>query len=738
MRLLSDRTVKFGLLLLAAASILVSFTALRVARLAKTENGKHKSSAPEAEVLWDTWGVPHIFAASDTAAFRALGWAEMEDHANLLLHLYATSRGRAAEYFGARYLAGDLAVRTIGIDRLARTDYAKQAPWFSKNLDAFAQGVNEWAKQNASRLLPAARLVLPVSGTDEIAQGLWVGFYGFQSRQGGCGAVVPKGFAGSNGWAIGPSHSASGKAMLLANPHLAWSGPSTWEEAQVTAPGYSAYGGALVGFPVLAIAFNHYLGWTHTTNMGHPCYLYQLTPQAGGYLYDGHVLPFQTFTETLKIRQPDGQLEIHPVTLRRSVQGPVVQENGKLLAIRVAGLQEGFIGKAFEQWWKMGRARNLAQFEQAIRMLQISTQNIIYADRDGHVMLFYSTPVPQLPQGDWQYWLRPVPGNISSTLWTRILPFSDLPLVLDPSSGWVENSNSAPWYSTEPLLHPSKYPPYLSAPFNDPSGQANLREERGIQMLTSSPKISYAQLIEDKYSTRSLLADRILPPLLAATAARGDAKAKEAARILRAWDRCFDADSRGAVLFGAWYLEMVKHGSFWAVPFDPHRLLETPSGLKNPEAAVRALDVAAAEVQLRYRALDVPWGSVFRLARGRIDLPANGGPGDELGIFRVITYSQQSNGRFVSTGGDSFIAAVEFSNPLRARVLVTYGNSSDPRSPHYGDQLQLAAKKQLRDAWLTQDEIDSHLASCTWFEASGAVRTLCPDACRAAIQRKEL
>ncbi len=728
MRLRSDRKVQSGFLIFLVAC--GCFTIFRVSRLAKAKNPERQSNAPKARILWDTWGVPHIFAAAVPAAFEALGWAEMEDHANLLLHLYAISRGRAAEYFGARYLAGDVAVRTMGLDRLARRDYAEQDPWFRKNLDAFAQGVNEWARQNRSKLDPGARLVLPVSGADEIGQGLWVGFYGFQSRQGGCGAVVPKGFAGSNGWAIGPSHSASGRAMLLANPHLAWSGPSTWDEAQVTAPGYSAYGGALVGFPVLVIAFNHDLGWTHTTNLGHPCYLYQLTPKGDGYLYDGRTHPFQTSTETLKIRQPDGSLKTQSITLRRSAQGPVVEEAGKLLAIRVAGLQEGFIGKAFEQWWRMGRARNLSPFESAIRMLQISTQNIIYADRAGHIMLFYSTPVPALPQGDWQYWLKPVPGDTSATLWTKLLPFSVLPRVVDPAAGWVQNSNSAPWYTTEPLLDPAKYPPYLSAPFSDPRGQASLREERGIQMLTSEAKISYEQLIKDKYSTRSLLADRVMPALLAAVEARGDARAKQAARVLRHWDRCFDADSRGAVLFGAWYLDMVKHGPFWAVPFDPHRLRDTPSGLKNAKIAAEALDAAALEVRSRYGRLDVPWGSVFRLQRGRMNLPANGAPGDELGVFRVITDSPQKNGRFAATGGDSFIAAVEFSNPLRAKVLVSYGNSSDPRSPHYGDQLQLAAKKQLRDAWLTRDEIGAHLESCTWFDSNGSIRTLAAGACR--------
>ncbi len=109
---------------------------------------------------------------------------------------------------------------------------------------------------------------------------------------------------GSNGWAIAPSHTADGHALLLANPHLQWGGEQTFFEAQLSAPGvYDAYGAAPVGFPILGFAFNDHLGWTHTVNTLDAGDLYLLTLEGDGYRYDGEVLPFETRTETIMVRQ---------------------------------------------------------------------------------------------------------------------------------------------------------------------------------------------------------------------------------------------------------------------------------------------------------------------------------------------------------------------------------------------------------------------------------------------------
>lgn len=675
---------------------------------------------PRAEILWDKWGTPHIFAADEEAAFRAFGWAQMESHGNLLLKLYAKARGRAAEYFGADSLASDRAVKAFGIYELSKKWYQAQTPKFRKNLDAFAAGINDYAKQNPNRLQSDARAVLPVDGADVVAHATRV-IYVFLSGVSGVAQALPNGAGlGSNAWAIAPSRSASGKAMLMANPHLLWANEFTFYEAHIVTAGYQAYGATLVGYPVLAIAFNDHLGWTHTVNTIDVGDLYELTLDKDGYKLDGQTRPFEVEPQTLKVKQADGSLKDEKLVVRRSVHGPVVEREGKTYAMRVAGLQASSFGGLLEQWWDMGRARNFRDFRVAAERLQIPMFNIIYADRDGHIALVFGGHVPVRARGDAMFWFRSVPGDSSELLWTKIHSFADLPQAIDPPIGWVQNSNDVPWHMTEPRLDPDKYPAYMSPPTGRLA--VNFREQRGIRMVREDDKISFDELLAYKHSTRSELADHLLDDLIAAATQHGNDIAKKAAEVLRTWDRETNADSRGAALFNLWFLTMRRAGDIFAEPYDPKRPLDTPKGLKDPQAAARALETAAAQIQAAFGRLDVAWGEACRFRRGKVDLPANGG-GGELGIFRVIGFRPGKDKRFESIGGDSFVAAIEFASPPKAKVLMTYGNSSEPDSPHYGDQLTLAAKKQLRDAWRTRAEIEAHLEARTVFNGNGAVVT---------------
>jgi len=675
---------------------------------------------PHAEILWDKWGTPHIFAAEEEEAFRAFGWAQMESHGNLLLKLYGKARGRAAEYFGADFLASDRAVRAFGLNNLARKWYQAQNLKFRRNLDAFAAGINEYARQNPNRLQSDVKAALPVDGGDVMAHSTRV-LYLFLSGVSGVRQAMGDGAGlGSNAWAIAPSRSAGGHAMLLANPHLLWDDEHTFYEAHITTPGYQAYGATLVGYPVLAIAFNDRLGWTHTVNTIDAGDLYELTPENDGYRLDGQMHSFEFDRQTLKVRQSDGSLKEEKLAIRRSIHGPVVKREGKTLAMRVAGLQASSFAGLLEQWWDMGRARNFREFRAAVERLQIPMFNIIYADRDGHTALVFGGQVPVRARGDAMFWSRPVPGESSDLLWTRIHSFVDLPKAIDPPSGWVQNSNDVPWHMTEPTLDPDKYPAYMSPR----TGQlaVNFREQRGIRMLRQDDKISFDELLAYKHSTRSELADHLLDDLTAAGRQYGNDTGKKAAEVLQAWDRETEADSRGAALFNAWVLAMGRLGDIFAETYDPKRPLETPRGLKDPQAAAHALETAAAQVESGFGRMDVPWGEVCRFRRGKVDLPGNGG-GNELGIFRVIGYRPTKDRRFESFVGDSFVATIEFANPQKAKVLMTYGNSSDPDSPHYGDQLALAANKQLRDAWRTRPEIEANLEARTVFNANGTAVT---------------
>jgi acyl-homoserine-lactone acylase len=688
------------------------------------------ASSPKAEILWDRWGVPHIFAQDAESLFHAFGWAQMHSHGDVILRLYAQARGRGAEYFGKDYLVLDQGTRLFGIPQRARRWYAVQTPEFKKYLDAFARGMNEYANQHPDRLAAAGRAVLPISGVDvmgHIARTMAI----FVAAPSECGSLVP-GFGfdvqpGSNAWAIGPTHSASGRAMLLTNPHLPWWGMSLFYEAHLVAPGVNGYGAALVGYPTLGVAFNDVLGWTHTFNTLDGCDVYALS-FAGkkvddGYRFDGRVRAFERRTETIKVRQVNGSLTSEPFVVRRSIHGPVVIRDKRALAVRMVGQDLSPVAGVLDQWWSMLRAGDLATFQAAVRRQQLPIFNVIYADRDGHVMLVYNGLVPVRPKGDVVFWSQPVPGETSALLWTKAHRYDELPKTIDPASGWVQNSNSPPWYMTSPALNPADYPAYLSPRF-----MFN-REQRGIRMLTSRRKISFAQMVQDKHSTRSELADQILPDLIAAARRYGKAPAQQAADVLETWDRLASPDSRGAVLFTLWYEAWTQQTFAKARSVDPRfsptdgtlgsrllfrepwtdsNVLGTPRGLADPQLAADALERAAGQLQRGGGPLDAAWGEIARLRRGKVDVPANGGDG-RLGIFRPLFFAPDQGGRFRAVAGETYVAAVEFSNPIRAMVLMTYGNSSQPGSIHVGDQLRLAARNQLRPAWRTRAEIEANL-----------------------------
>lgn len=655
------------------------------------------------EILWDSWGVPHIYGKDAEGLFQAFGWAQMQSHGDLILRLYGQARGQAAEYFGEKYLESDKYVRTMGIPRRGSNWYEEQNPTMRRYLDAFAAGINAYAKEHADQINDEVEQVLPVNGVDVLAHVQRVINFTFVvNRESVASLSSRRPAAGSNAWAVAPSHSASGNAMLLANPHLPWSDLFLWYEAQLTAPEIDAYGVALVGMPMLAIAFNNNLGWTSTVNTHDGWDAYELTLADGGYLFDGSVRPFETETQTLKVKQADGTQREEQLVVQRSIHGAIVaQKEGKAVALRVVGLDQPDI---MGQFWDMARASNLSEFEAALQRLQLPMFNIIYSDRDGHILYLFNAQVPIHSQGDWKYWQGVVPGDTSATLWTKTHPYTDLPRVLDPPSGWLQNANDPPWTTTfPPALNSSDYPSYIAPHF------MHFRAQRSARMLMESQKLSFEQMIADKFSSRMELADRILDDLIPAARQLGGELGKQAADVLEAWDRKADAESRGAVLFALWAQSMQPFNWF-TTPWNEETPITTPDGLSDPATAVNVLKAVAVTVKSLYGSLDVPWGEVARLRYGNVDLPASGGPG-LFGIFRVVDLVPATEGSFQQIAGDTYIAAIEFSNPVQAKVLLTYGNATQPGSPHIGDQLPLYACNELRPIWRTRKEIEAHLES---------------------------
>ena len=671
--------------------------------------GTAHAAGRHGEILWDRYGVPHIYAQSETDAFRGFGWAQAHSHGDVILRLYGLARGRGAEYWGAAHVAEDRWTLSHGIPERAAEWYRLQTPGFRADLDAFAAGINAYAAAHPDALDSDVRRVLPVTGTDVIAHALrLVNYIYIASPQRALGEE-PAG--GSNAWAVAPSRSASGRTMLLANPHLPWApGQYTYYEAQVSAPGFSIYGATQVGLPIIRFAFTDKIGFTNTVNTILGSTSYRLTLRDGGYLLDGKVRSFETRERNLLVREPDGQVRTERLSIRSTVHGPAFTlADGSMVAVHVAGLDRPGM---LQQYFDMARASGLDEFVRILRRMQIPMFNIVYADRDGHILYMDNGILPRRGQGDFAQWSKPVAGDRSDTLVSAIHGYDDLPKVIDPSSGFVQNANDPPWTPSWPQPYrASDFPAYVA-----PAGPMSMRAQMSVRQLRGLGRLSFDDLVARKHDTTALMAGRVLPVLLPAALGSADPLTRNAGAVLAAWDGRFEAESRGALLFENWARlfmgpRLADDASF-ARRWDAAAPIDTPDGIADMAVALRQLKQAAETTIAEHGALDRPFGEVSRFAVGDVDRPGNGGFGN-LGVFRTITWGPLRNGRRTPLAGETWVAMIEFGPKARAMGVMSYGNSSQPGSPHRGDQIDLISRKQLRTLWTERAQVEANLEART-------------------------
>ena len=656
----------------------------------------------ETQIAWDTWGVPHISATTVEDLFFAQGWAQMHNHANLILELYGSSRGKGAEYWGQEKFENDMLIHTLGFGELAAAWEEKQDPEIKTIYAAFIKGMNAYANAHPDTIDDKNAQVLPLTTKDMNMHSMYVIFTRFIGGK-DLGRIQEWPDMGSNTYAIAPKRSASGNAMLVQNPHLPWWQEFLFFESHLNLNGKNMYGTTLVGFPGIAIGFNENLGWSHTDNTIDNADTYELELKDGGYLLDGERKEFEVTSKIIKVKQNDGSIVDQEIPLMKTVHGPVVNKSAnKVLALRMVGLDRP---NMFLQWWRMINSATFTEFEEALKMAQIPFWNVMYADTQGEIFYLFNGLVPKRSSGDWAYWDRVIPGGKSADVWTEVHNYDDLPKVKNPEGGWLQNANDPPWTSTIPMtLNPDDYPSYMAPQYMP------FRPQRAARMLIEDESITFDELVAYKHSTRLEFADRILDDLFVAIDASSSAKAKEAKTVLEVWDREADADSKGMLLFYNWANKFnVWNDSNYIEQWSMNNPNTTPDGLADPANAVQLLEQAAVEIETKFGSLETPWGDYYRLKYNDKNLPANGIDGS-MGVFRVAWPGGGDENNMYVGGGDSWVGVIEFGDAVKAKVLLSYGNATQKGSPHNGDQLELFSKKELRDAWFTKAEVEAHTA----------------------------
>ncbi len=721
---------RFALAALAAVATASSIPALLDAA---------KPLADQVVIRRDTFGVPHIVAETEAAAGFGFGYAQAEDHAAEMARRFLAARGKAAKHLGPSSLDGDLAARRMDNLGEARRSIRSLDRTFRGVLEGFAEGYSLYVRRHRDTLPP---WVIEITGVDALAQ----------TRAGAATAVaspaivralqqkypdgtptlvVPRLVAdllddatelrdldGSNALALSGRKTTSGAPILLGNPHLRWQ--QLYWEAHVKVPGkLDFYGSTLVGYPWLRAGFNDRLGYVQTNNDpdNEDIFALPLDPQRPDhYRFEGQSRPLVRVDVAVEVKQDDGSLKTERRTYWRSHLGPIVYRNATMaFAYRSTALDAW---RFFEGFWRLSHARSLRDYLKTMSMRLSPTSNFTYADADGNIFYLWNARIPKRLQDGTNYELD-VPGGTKKYVWKGLHPTSELPQLLNPAGGYIQNANNPPWFvSLRQPLDPARFPAYFER------GELALRPQLSLDMLEAREKFSVEDVKRFKFETRLLLAERVKPALLAAIAAQA-APAEElvqARAVLEAWDLHASATSRGAVLFQRfWETYRAEVRQPFSEPWDAARPAQTPRGIASTEAALKHLAEAVTWTRATYGAADVAWGDANRYRFGDLDLPGEGATG-QLGAFRVQQFDavpgKEHGVRIAGWGdidrqlagfGDAWVLLVHFTRPIQAFSVLAYGQTADRASPHSRDQIRIFAGRDLRQVWFSDADVAAHL-----------------------------
>ncbi len=676
--------------------------------------------AQEVEVIRTAYGVPHIRAENLEAAAYALAYVQLEDYGPVVAHGLARARGEMGRWFGRDSMESDfLAQREhkIAVERYVMLDVDTRSVY-----EGFAAGVNRYIELHPEEF--AAGFAPRFTGYDVAARDVSLASAGqarqfmnrFAAPQRGNNPAQPQASPGtdqmeegSNAWAFAPGRTKSGRAILMRNPHLAWT--AGYYEAHVTVPGVlDFYGDFRIGGPFGVVAgFNRHLGWATTNNAPDLNEIYALDAdqaRVDHYLFDGASVPLDRELVTVTFRN-GSSLSTETREFWRSHLGPVLhRESGKVYVLRAAGDGDH---RAGEQFLRMMRAQSLAQWQDAMKMRARMNSSFTYADRAGNILYVWNAAIPSLPHasgGD----TAAVPARRTSDVWTRYIPYDSLPQLLNPRGGYVRNENDAPYHTNiRQVLDRKNYPA------NMPEPSLRLRSQLSIDLIDNNRKLGLEDVIALKNSYRMLLADRVKGDLIVAVrAASPDTTVTKALALLERWDNTASHTSRGGVLFDTWWRRYTDGAtgadSMFAEPWSAAAPVSTPRGLKNSTRAAESFLWAVTETTRRHGSYDVPWGEVHRVRHGSVDEPV-GGCNGALGCFRVLNFRTDPDDRRAVNGGDGWVLVVEFSDVPKAYSVLAYGQSQKKDSPYHADQAAMFARGEMKRVAFTAGDVDAQAIS---------------------------
>lgn len=694
----------------------LAVVAILIAASATSVQAGAEQLAQQVEIRRTEYGVPHITAENYKALGFGFGYCQAEDHLHSIMRLIIAARSELAKNFGDSRANIDSDFRNLQFRTHARAveTFHRLDPDFRDVYEGFAEGLNYYIRLHRAEL---PEWIQPVTPHDLNAHGM-AGVMRFafnrgniirrflQSTSAGENEAEDESSdsRGSNMWAFGPSRTKSGRAILMGNPHQGWAEVSTYYEAHLIVPGkLNFYGTTFVGRPVLTTGFNENLGWTHTVNYPDLEEIYELDLDPANkqqYLFDGGSVPIRAERHTIEIKTSEGT-RTETREFEHTPLGPVIERTEDKIYVIKSAMADEF--RFYEQWFKMNHANNFEEFRAVMDMRAVPMFNTGYADREGNIYYLWNGSVPKLPHESHRS--EPVPATNSAQVWTDFHAIDELPQLFNPEGGYIQNCNDPPYFTSLRVpLDIDNYPPYF------PRHRLLLRSQHSLALVDNDKKFSLEEVRDLKFSPRMLLAERVKDDLVAALKKSDpNDEMRKAIALLEEWDDSVRAESRGSVLFAAWWGRYSnRNENAYAVEWTPDDPVGTPRGIGDPAGAVEAFAWALEETAKNHGRWDVAWGDVHRVRIGDVDLPVSGGPGG-LGCFRVLDFRNADDGKRVVRTGDSSIFAVEFGDQPRAYSVIGYSQSEYEDSPWFNDQTPLFANNQMKRVAFTDQEIRQQL-----------------------------
>ena len=656
------------------------------------------------DIVRDQFGIPHIYAKTDAEVAYGLAWVNAEDDFKTIQEAYLAGNAMLSNHIGLKGAPADFISQFIGSNTLIEEKIDEISKDYMKVVEGYAQGLNAYASANPNKVL--YRKLFPITPKKML---MYSQLQLFISNEGAYWAgrilnndtqddYLDQNLTGSNVIAMNSSKTISGETFLAINTHQPLEGPTSWYEVHLNSEeGTNIIGTMYPGTPNVLIGVNEHLGWSHTVNYPDKTDVFKLKMKnKRKYIVDNKEYYLEKHKAKISIKVLGIPIKINR-KYYKSIYGPTLKNKSGYYSIRTPTL---FNVRALEQWWKMGKAKNFSEFYDAYRMKQIPGFNVGYADKYDTIFYMSNGILPKRAEG--YNWKGIVPGDTMETLWTEYHDIEDLPQVLQPKSGFIYNANHSPFKSTSADENPSEddYSERMGYETYD-----NNRSTRLIELIESYDKVSYNDFKDIKYdnSFPSKFSYNFMDiNLISEIELDRNHELFEIVNEIQNWDRKTDINSVGAGLYGVLYYQLIYNYA------DQIRKLSSEDKPVSKEIILSAVSDIKSYLIKHFGKVKINLGDFQKLVRGDKELPIWGLPD----VITAMSSRPYKDGKHKVFAGESYIGLVRFTKdgPLFESVI-SYGNSDDPTSDHYTDQMEMYSKFQTKNMTFDKEEIYSQAKS---------------------------